>query len=93
MLHTVIRFLAVTAAALSATTALAQKTRSGDGLHSEKQGSCQFMNWHIVATAASPKAAQAAIRAYTFIDTVGINTHIDFAKYGYQNLAVVEGPD
>ena len=49
------------------------------------------MNWHIVATAASSKAAQAAIRAYTLIDTIGVNTHIDFAKYGYQNLSVVEG--
>ena len=35
-------------------------------------------------------AAQLAIHAYTFIDTIGVNTHIDFARYGYQNLAVVE---
>ena len=35
-------------------------------------------------------AAQPAIRAYSFIDTIGVNTHIDFARYGYQNLAVVE---
>ena len=35
-------------------------------------------------------AAQTAISVYTFIDTIGVNTHIDFANYGYQNLAVVE---
>src|SRR5215469_8965621 len=35
-------------------------------------------------------AAQTAVRAYTFIDTIGVNTHIDFANYGYQNLAVTE---
>jgi len=35
-------------------------------------------------------AAQPVIRAYSFIDTIGVNTHIDFARYGYQNLAVVE---
>src|SRR5262249_59874252 len=35
-------------------------------------------------------AIQTAIRASTLIDTIGINTHIDFANYGYQNLAVTE---
>ena len=38
-------------------------------------------------------AAQTAISVYTFIDTIGVNTHIDFANYGYQNLAVVEAVD
>ena len=38
---------------------------------------------------ASP-AAIAAARAYDFVSTLGINTHIDFANYGYQNLATVE---
>ena len=50
-----IRLLAVTAVALSTTVALAQKTMPGDrvyDLHSERQGSCQSMSWHIVATAA-----------------------------------------
>ena len=51
-----IRLLAATAAAvaLSTTVALGQKTLPGDrvyDLHSERQGSCQPMNWHIVATA------------------------------------------
>ena len=51
-----IRLLAATAAAvaLSTTVALAQKTMPGDrvyDLHSERQGTCQPMNWHIVATA------------------------------------------
>jgi hypothetical protein len=51
-----IRLLAatVTAVALSTTVALAQKTMPADrvyDLHSERQGSCQPMNWHIVATA------------------------------------------
>lgn len=32
----------------------------------------------------------AAVRAYDFVATLGINTHIDFADYGYQNLAIVE---
>jgi hypothetical protein len=32
----------------------------------------------------------AAVRAYNFVSTLGINTHIDFADYGYQNLAIVE---
>jgi hypothetical protein len=35
-------------------------------------------------------ATAAAIRAYGFVSTLGINTHIDFADYGYQNLTVVE---
>jgi len=50
-----IRLLAVTAVALSTTVALAQKTMLGDrvyDLHSERQGSCPSMSWHIVATAA-----------------------------------------
>src|SRR4030081_3633403 len=34
--------------------------------------------------------ATAAVRAYDFVATLGINTHIDFADYGYQNLTVVE---
>ena len=32
-------------------------------------------------------AAQTAISTRTFVDTLGVNTHIDFANYGYQNLA------
>jgi serralysin len=93
LLRAMIRLLAVTVVALSATVALAQKIGPGDrvyDLHSEGQGSCQAMKWHIATTAANSMAAQTAIRAYTFIDTIGVNTHIDFAKYGYQNLAVVE---
>lgn len=31
-----------------------------------------------------------AVTASTFIDSLGINTHIDFNAYGYQNLATVE---
>jgi hypothetical protein len=31
-----------------------------------------------------------AMRAADFIGTLGVNTHIDFAAYGYQNLSVVE---
>jgi hypothetical protein len=34
--------------------------------------------------------AQTAISSVSFINTLGINTHIDFANYGYQNLATVE---
>jgi hypothetical protein len=30
------------------------------------------------------------VRAADFIGTLGVNTHIDFAAYGYQNLSVVE---
>jgi hypothetical protein len=30
------------------------------------------------------------VRAADFVGTLGINTHIDFAAYGYQNLSVVE---
>lgn len=30
------------------------------------------------------------IRSADFIGTLGVNTHIDFAAYGYQNLSVVE---
>jgi hypothetical protein len=30
------------------------------------------------------------INTRSFIDTLGINTHIDFAAYGYQNLSTVE---
>ena len=32
---------------------------------------------------------QTAIRTGSFINTLGVNTHIDFATYGYQNLTVV----
>ena len=32
----------------------------------------------------------ATIRAADFVGTLGVNTHIDFAAYGYQNLSVVE---
>jgi hypothetical protein len=32
----------------------------------------------------------ATMRAADFVGTLGINTHIDFAAYGYQNLSVVE---
>ncbi len=31
----------------------------------------------------------AAARAYDFVSTLGINTHIDFASFGYQDLATV----
>ncbi len=31
-----------------------------------------------------------AITAASFINSLGINTHIDFDDYGYQNLATVE---
>src|SRR5258708_32112459 len=31
-----------------------------------------------------------ALRATDFVGTLGVNTHIDFAAYGYQNLSVVE---
>ncbi len=37
----------------------------------------------------TPTAIQAA-GAETFVQSIGINTHIDFAAYGYQNLATVE---
>src|ERR1700704_6041000 len=30
------------------------------------------------------------IRAADFVGTLGVNTHIDFATYGYQNLSIVE---
>lgn len=32
----------------------------------------------------------AATRASTFLNSLGVNTHIDFSAYGYQNLATVE---
>ena len=31
----------------------------------------------------------AVARAYDFVATLGINTHIDFASYGYQDLGTV----
>src|SRR3954454_13062668 len=34
-----------------------------------------------------------ALRTAAFLDTIGVNTHIDFGKwttYGYENLATVE---
>ena len=34
--------------------------------------------------------ALTAIRASTFTNSLGVNTHIDFDAYGYQNLATVE---
>ncbi|HEY1933506.1 MAG TPA: hypothetical protein VGG99_15950 [Acetobacteraceae bacterium] len=34
--------------------------------------------------------SQQAITASSFVDSLGINTHIDFDNYGYQNLATVE---
>ncbi len=37
-----------------------------------------------------PSPPVAPIRAFDFVATLGINTHIDFAAYGYQNLATVE---
>ncbi len=40
--------------------------------------------------ATAQPAAIAAARAYDFVSTLGINTHIDFVNYGYQNLATVE---
>jgi hypothetical protein len=48
-----IRLIAVTALALSPTLAFAQKTVSGDKvyvLHSEAQGSCPALQWHMVAS-------------------------------------------
>lgn len=33
---------------------------------------------------------QVAISTRSFINTLGVNTHIDFAAYGYQNLTTVE---
>ena len=33
---------------------------------------------------------QTAISTDSFINTLGINTHIDFGNYGYQNLTTVE---
>src|ERR1700704_4026263 len=38
----------------------------------------------------APPAAIAAARVYNFVSSLGINTHIDFENYGYQNLATVE---
>ncbi|TAL00968.1 MAG: hypothetical protein EPO08_11950 [Rhodospirillaceae bacterium] len=37
-----------------------------------------------------PPSASVAILASAFINSLGINTHIDFNRYGYQDLAVVE---
>ena len=34
-------------------------------------------------------AVQAAIRTRSFINSIGVNTHIDFVNYGYQNLTTV----
>jgi hypothetical protein len=34
--------------------------------------------------------SQPAVTASSFVDSLGINTHIDFNNYGYQNLATVE---
>ena len=39
---------------------------------------------------ATVQTTAAAVRANNFVSTLGINTHIDFADYGYQNLSVVE---
>src|SRR5882724_11236043 len=44
----------------------------------------------MVTMASTPPTAVTAVRAYDFVHSLGINTHIDFANYGYQNLAVVE---
>jgi hypothetical protein len=47
------RLLAAAALALSIPLALAQETVSGDRvyeLHSEAQGSCLSLNWHMVAS-------------------------------------------
>src|SRR5580692_3441102 len=35
-------------------------------------------------------ATLTAVIASSFINSLGINTHIDFDNYGYQNLATVE---
>src|ERR1700709_1768778 len=40
--------------------------------------------------AIAQSAAGAAVRTNDFVATLGVNTHIDFANYGYQNLATVE---
>jgi hypothetical protein len=40
--------------------------------------------------ATTQPAAIAAVRTQDFVNTLGINTHIDFANYGYQNLQTVE---
>jgi hypothetical protein len=48
-----LRFLAVTALALSTTLAAAEKTTLGDRLyvlHSEAQGSCPSLDWHMLAS-------------------------------------------
>jgi hypothetical protein len=47
-----------------------------------------FSKEHIIMAIALATAA--ATRAYDFVSTLGINTHIDFADYGYQNLTIVE---
>jgi hypothetical protein len=49
------RFLAAAALALSTTLAFAQEAAPGDKvyvLHSEAQGTCPSLNWHVVATPA-----------------------------------------
>ena len=40
--------------------------------------------------ASTSLTATTAVSATTFASSLGINTHIDFATYGYQNLANVE---
>src|SRR3954453_18261481 len=40
--------------------------------------------------ATTQPATVTAVRTADFVGTLGINTHIDFADYGYQNLSVVE---
>ena len=43
-----------------------------------------------MATHLKAKRMAIAISATEFIGSLGVNTHIDFAAYGYQNLAMVE---
>ncbi|MDB5396743.1 MAG: hypothetical protein JWM91_4249 [Rhodospirillales bacterium] len=38
----------------------------------------------------TPLPAIKATSAAALLDTIGVNTHIDFAKFGYQNLTVTE---
>ncbi len=40
--------------------------------------------------ASTPLTATAAASAESFVSTLGVNTHIDFDAYGYQNLSTLE---
>jgi serralysin len=49
----------------------------------------EFSGEKSIMTVAQPTATT-AVRTNDFVSTLGVNTHIDFANYGYQNLATVE---